>query len=60
MEMDCCKILRIFGLFFLLMILGVILFFGACGCKKCDGIKGKANKVFNDMGELIGEFNFKK
>jgi len=60
METDCYKMLKILGLFFILMMLGVVIFFGICGCKKCSGIKGKANKVFNDMGELIGEFSFKK
>ena len=60
MGTDCCRILKILGLCLTLIMLGGVIFFGLCGCRKGKGIKGKASRVFNDMGELIGEFSFKK
>jgi len=60
MESKDCGILK-FLMIAVLFVVGVsILLFSMINCRKCRCIKGKANKVFDDMGELIGEFNFIK
>jgi len=55
-----CKLSKILGIVVLFVVGVSILLFSMISCKKCRGIKGKAHKVFDDMGELIGEFNFIK
>lgn len=60
MEKNCCNIFKILFVCSLFIIGVLSLMLILLNCKKCNCIKGKASKVFNDMGELIGEFNFKK
>ena len=58
---DCCKLFKIVVSITLMCILlvGIIYFiFKNCNQIKCRRIKNKASKVFNEMGELIGEFNY--
>ena len=59
METNCCNILKIIGAV-LLFLSGAFLVFSLLNYKKCRCIKGKAHKIFDDMGEFIGEFNFKR
>lgn len=58
---DCCKLIKImsFAVLACTLLAGVIYFlFKNCNQIKCRRIKNKASKVFNEMGELIGEFNY--
>ena len=58
---DCCKLIKIvsFAILVCTLLAGVIYFlFKNCNQIKCRRIKNKASKVFNEMGELIGEFNY--
>lgn len=60
MEGDRCGIFKILFICSLFIIGALSLTLMLLNCKKCECIKGKANKIFNDMGELIGEFKFIK
>ena len=60
MERDCCNIFKFLFICSLFIIGALSLTLMILNCKKCNCIKGKASKVFNDMGELIGQFNFTK
>lgn len=60
MEEDRCGLFKILFICSLFIIGALSLTLMLLNCKKCEFIKGKANKIFNDMGELIGEFKFIK
>lgn len=53
-----CNWLKILCLSVMFVVGISALIFSIIRCDKCRRINGKAHKVFNDMGELIGEFNF--
>ena len=58
---DCFKIWKIVGSVILMCtLLAGIIYFVFINCNKigCRRIKNKASKVFNDMGEIIGEFTY--
>ncbi|MCL2313152.1 MAG: hypothetical protein FWC41_11855 [Firmicutes bacterium] len=55
MNISCCKIIK--AVIFLLLLgvmIGVIL--TRLKCENGRYLKKKANKVFNEMGEFVGEF----
>ena len=58
---DVCNLVKIIGILFsIFAVIGVVFYFVFCkfGCKRCACVKNKANKVFNEMGELIGEITY--
>ena len=58
---DCCKVWKIaMSIVLLCTLLAGVIYFVFMNCNQigCKRIKNKANKVFNEMGELIGEFTY--
>ena len=60
MEKDRCNIFKILFICSLFIIGVLSLILVTLNHEKCNCIKGKASKIFDDMGNLIGEFSFRK